>query len=898
MKYVIRAAPILVALALFVSFLVVQQDRTAQAALTSVFLTTDPGIADGVQTDPSHVSSNMKVATSGRTVTVSAADDTAVVTPVVTIENDASGDSFTLALTGGVPTVTPWTGTFVVKEPQFDDSPVGHIQAEDGDLILVTVGSLVLQFTVDSDPPNMNEDDLAPGHESISKETVPTLSGKVTDSGSGVGEGDIVLLVNGVAHLAAAVAFTELEDEGGHTFAALKAGLGDGTHTFQTTAIDEAGNAAFSDSDDETDCDVTNTGGTIVNVGGLCEANDFDIDTVDPELLEAFTGLSFDEDDTDLNENDRDWILAFFFDSNDLDGSSVDDEDFLVDGEAPKAVKWFDEDGTVNNDALDGPWPIRQLVFIQLDEDLDADATPDVTLGALAGGVQDAALNINNSDFVDGNADDRIGPLFQVEDFDPPPSSSSLVGDEVEVTFTITSDEATDKKPSVSVEDVFSPGSTLGSTVTSAGTNEWDVVLDELGSDTATIYNVFISGEDESGNASDLGIDNVDAADPDNIRSNNATTAEADGIIDGFFETLTAGGDFVSSISTSTDFLFGASDIDGDAIYFEGDNTDLGDPVTVPADDDSIDIRSPFFVSLDWVAEGSEFAQDDHGDVELLSAELDGDSVCIFSDSEDCDGESMTASSSDGSKWLIAITDIDLGEHELVINASDDAGNELDESEFALDFEVTERAAIEVDLSPGWNLISLPGNPVDPSIDAVMANTPAVEAVITYDPTVPGGFLVALRSEDGGDFSGNLTTMNASRGYWVLTDNFEGIEVDVPPLGTGAGVLPPTVAIAEGWNLTPIQDPTGVFSSGDDLRAANYFTSAEDVSAVYEFDTIGNAWVFIDITDTDFDSVAETCGTAVTVGKSYWVFSTESGTLVPVPISHDATSAEITATEC
>jgi hypothetical protein len=870
-KYVIRAAPILVALALFVSFLVVQQDRSAQAdhrvtgLAISVVFPTDAGST----TNPDHVSSNVNVAMAGRTVTVTVTD-VHEVAPVATIENETSGVSTTTAMTGGPPT---WIGTFAVVDGTEADVFVGtKVVAEDGDIIRVSAGFLLVDFTVDSDAPDMNESDLVPADGAISGDGLTSVSGKATDDGAGVAEEDITVIVGDTAIPASLMSFTELEDEGGWSFSTF-VNVTEAAHTLQITAIDGAGNKGFSDSD-------------------------FDVDTTDPDLAEAFTGLAFDEDSEDcdladcaLDENKRDWILAAFFDLNDLDGSSIDDEDFLIDGDAPKNVKWFDEDGSVDNDAGDGPWLIRQVVFIQLDEELAADATPEVNLGALAAGIQDEALNINNSDEVE--SEDTIGPLFQVEDFDPPPSSSSLVGDEVEVTFTITADEETDSKPDVSVEDVFSPGSDLSASVTSSGTNKWDVTIAELSSDTATIYNVFISGEDTEGNASDLGIANVDVADPEDL-DDNATTTESDLIIDGFFDTIT---DTEDGSTAGVYSGFTASDINEDAIYFEGDNADLGAPVTVPEDEAEIDFRNPFFVSLDFSAEGSEFESDDHGDVELISAELNGDEVCIFSDSEDCNGESMVASTADGSKWLIAVTDIELGDQELVINASDDAGNDLAAGEFILEFTVTERAPIEVALSPGWNLVSLPGNPVDPSIDAVMANTPAVEAVITYDPTVPGGFLVALRDEDGGDFSGTLKTMNASRGYWVLTDNFEGIEVDVPPLGTGAGVLPPTVKVAEGWNLLPVQDPTGVFESGDDLRAANYFTSATDVSAVYQFDTIANAWVFIDITDTEFDA-AGTCGSAVTVGKSYWVFSTESGTLVPVPISSDATDAEISATSC
>ena len=933
MKYVIRAAPILVALALFVSFLVIQQDNTARAAVIGLSLETSPGTAadnagqQGV-TDPSHVSSNENVAETRRTVMVTVRDDTvrgAAPAGYVTVKNDTQS----ITITGGDGTddfrmteMTPgvYTGSFVVTELPTDAA--GHLEAEDGDAIQVTSGFLLASFTVDSDPPDMDDNGLVPGDGDISGDGLTSVSGKVTDDGAGVAEEDIFLVsgpVPGARSLipASLVDFTETDAGDGFAFETFVNIATEGTQSLQVMAIDGAGNASFTDSDDDTDCVVSVVvgdalrGAASFTVTG-CEANKFDVDTTDPDLSKVFTGLAFDEDSEDcgattcnLDENKRDWLLAVFTDKNDLSGSSVDDEDFSVEDHDIKSVKWFDEDGVVTNVAADGVWDIRKLVFIQLEDELDADETPEVFLESSAGGVEDEASNINNSDSV--GSEDRIGPRFKVDAFDPP---ASLVGDGVEVAFTITADEETEDKPDVTVFDALNTGATpLGTTVTSTGTNEWDVVVEEIPSDTATLYNVHISGEDPDGNASDLGIENVSvetakttgtfkaaggtevactAAAPciiddgrnmtDVIDGEDCTTERAspvcviadDGVVDGFFDEEGK-----------------LEDIDGDAIFFEGDNADLGSPDTVPADDDSLDIRSPFFLSLDWGDEGDEYAEDSHGDVDLLFAELDGEDVLA------------SASTSDGSKWLIAIIDIELGEHKLVVNASDSAGNELTDSAFTLAFEVTQRDPIKVALSPGWNLISLPGNPVDSSIDAVMANSPAVEAVITYDPSVPGGFLVALRSEDGGDFSGNLETMVSNRGYWVLTDNFEPIEVDVPPLGTGAGVLPPSVPVAEGWNLLPVQDPTGLFGSGDALKAGDYFTSAEDVSAVYEFDTVGNAWVFIDITDTTtVDCDEETTGATVVVGRSYWAFSTASGTLVPVPISADATTADLSGAGC
>ena len=158
------------------------------------------------------------------------------------------------------------------------------------------------------------------------------------------------------------------------------------------------------------------------------------------------------------------------------------------------------------------------------------------------------------------------------------------------------------------------------------------------------------------------------------------------------------------------------------------------------------------------------------------------------------------------------------------------------------------------------------------------ADHPATE-VRSYDPSIPGGWLFAVRSN--GVFTGTLMNITSGRAYWVLTDSFEGIEVDIPRLSAGSPVAPPTVKIVKGWNMVPVQDVT---ESRDDISAEIYFSGIE-VSRVYTFNTLTNNWdgVVVGATKT------ETVGTVTTdvpddylmVGKGYWVFATEEGTLAP-----------------
>ena len=56
-----------------------------------------------------------------------------------------------------------------------------------------------------------------------------------------------------------------------------------------------------------------------------------------------------------------------------------------------------------------------------------------------------------------------------------------------------------------------------------------------------------------------------------------------------------------------------------------------------------------------------------------------------------------------------------------------------------------ERDAFEKRLSPGWNLVSIPGEPADSDISVVFGSDVEVRTIYTYDPVIPGGWMVAVR---------------------------------------------------------------------------------------------------------------------------------------------------------
>jgi hypothetical protein len=295
------------------------------------------------------------------------------------------------------------------------------------------------------------------------------------------------------------------------------------------------------------------------------------------------------------------------------------------------------------------------------------------------------------------------------------------------------------------------------------------------------------------------------------------------------------------------------------AVTYQTD-INLPAPTITPVDASKPVMRDPFFITIDFAAEGTEYNDDTSKTVTITKLELDGTSIL---------GE---ASSSDNIKFLVAVTGITTAEHTLKVNAEDAAGNIL-AADTSSKFTVVERAAIKIPIQPGWNLISLPGSPTDTAINMVLANNPEITAVVSYDPSLPGGFLSAVRDADG-SFAGTLETIDSSRGYWMLSNLFRTLDVDVAPLAAGqAGVLPPAIPVALGWNLVPIIDITGTLAAGDSTTDANtYFASlGTNITRAYTFSTVNNQWQSISLTGAN----------NLVIGQAYWIYLTKASVLVP-----------------
>ena len=295
---------------------------------------------------------------------------------------------------------------------------------------------------------------------------------------------------------------------------------------------------------------------------------------------------------------------------------------------------------------------------------------------------------------------------------------------------------------------------------------------------------------------------------------------------------------------------------DTKAILFEFDNA-VGEPTVEPEATDNSDP----FITIDFEAEGLEYPDDagkdvdSYGTVTIVSATLKSPDM----DAMDIAGSLATTNNV---KFLYKASDLAKGNHKVTVKAKDSAGNE---EEFENTVKIVEREPFNLELMPGWNLVSLPGNPTNSSLNAVIPADHPASTILSYD--AESGWTTAIRSDDG-TWLGTLMTVDASRAYWIQTDTYESIKVDIPRIGAGTSV-PPTIALAEGWNFIPVVDVTGDMSHGDSVSAKGYFSGTK-VNRVYSFDTLQGMWEVVDLEKG-----------SLMVGSGYWAHASEAGVLAP-----------------
>ena len=112
------------------------------------------------------------------------------------------------------------------------------------------------------------------------------------------------------------------------------------------------------------------------------------------------------------------------------------------------------------------------------------------------------------------------------------------------------------------------------------------------------------------------------------------------------------------------------------------------------------------------------------------------------------------------------------GNHSVEVEANDYAGNE---SNFEFHFETTQRGDFILPLVAGWNAVSIPADPIDPTIENVFTH-PAIEMVMSWDPyELQGPWVASIRDGDAWvpwQHGREITKIQAGSGYLVKSSRF------------------------------------------------------------------------------------------------------------------------------
>ena len=259
----------------------------------------------------------------------------------------------------------------------------------------------------------------------------------------------------------------------------------------------------------------------------------------------------------------------------------------------------------------------------------------------------------------------------------------------------------------------------------------------------------------------------------------------------------------------------------------------------------------------------------DGSDTTALDAHKKVTLTAVTVDDVDVSGQVGPGMSTTANRFTIALRGLSAGEHTLTYSAVDEAGNELTDEEIV--FEVRAHAAYEIDIRPGWNLISFPGTPADESIGGVMGTDLDAAIVLGYQN---GAWVSAIRNQ--GEWQGTLQEIVGGYGYWVQTTVFESISAVIPP--TDPTDVLPSVPVIAGWNLLGVVDiaqgPQNEEPIGKE-EADDYFVSI-DWRVGYYFRNVSNDWQKIVP-----DAAPSDGGSEILNGKGYWIWSIRPGKLVP-----------------
>ncbi|MBI2906749.1 MAG: hypothetical protein HYX92_03715 [Chloroflexi bacterium] len=166
----------------------------------------------------------------------------------------------------------------------------------------------------------------------------------------------------------------------------------------------------------------------------------------------------------------------------------------------------------------------------------------------------------------------------------------------------------------------------------------------------------------------------------------------------------------------------------------------------------------------------------------------------------------------------------------------------------------------EIRVVAGWNLISAPFALLDASVTSVFAGASAIVQVSIYSD---GAWVTANRTESG--WSGALAQIVDGKGYYVYATSATTLTLQPKPLDPLS--LPPSYSLPAGWSMI------GFTASAASMSVDTYLLSLKGKwVSLFRYDP-GKGW-----------QIARPGGGGmrkVEIGRGYWIYLSEAGTLVP-----------------
>lgn len=660
----------------------------------------------------------------------------------------------------------------------------------------------------------------------------------------------------------------------------------------QALVLDLAGNVGFSDSDPAGPTFIHDYGTKQgdrkdgrYNVLGWYARHIISIDQVDPRLGRVVTGFYGENDDDEAQPNVRGLWLMF---DGAIDASSVDNGTFKVELDSVAGADPIN--AIVTDVSVEG-----DSIYLLLDADLLPDATPKLSVNS-GRSVRDPAGNQLSSNDELNNDDGNESREIESNDGIPPTLAVTLSrgsgtgeGDEgpsrltnESIVVRVTSNESIQGAPNVVfVCNDFTWTDTMGNSDAADDVTRdlQDVIKNRSGKKTTANASQFAPGGDVDGHCDDDGTADLSLryigtySRPGNAweyqwRNDPNAGASLAQLPDGDVTVVAFGRDTSDWLD---DYKPGDSSV-GDQSYNWG-------AATAEFELDS-DLRAPTdtgFGSVQPSADGVVFESRPF----VLLTFMDASTVSV--DSFKIDGTAQDITSLGNNRFLYWPESLSFGKHKVEVESVDAAANERT---FSYEFEVKQRSAFNVELLAGWNAVSVPAMPVEPTIENVFTIA-EVDQVVSWESSTPEApWRIATKVD--GVWSTNsefapLTMIQAGKGYWVHANGFVDQSVmltGIPDRESAANAPagPIGIATVKGWNFVGVVDTDGDQTQDGDFGEELKNSKDEMVTATAYLRTYKRAYTW-DPIKLQFNVVEG--GDNVEIGDGIWVYYADGFNLAP-----------------